>query len=150
MNNRLRSTVALTLPALVLALTLAFASIGLAVPLKKGGTYAGKTVHQPTEALSLKVASSGRTVTANMVFPPQFCELGGGVGTKQITAPASISGSGSFHARISYEFTLTHKIVARVNITGRFSGKKATGKLSSEFPLAKQCNGTTSFSARAK
>ena len=149
MNNRLRSTVALTLPALVLALTLAFASIGLAGALKKGGTYSGTTVRDK-QPISLKVSRSGKTVTTSIAFAPQFCENGGAVGSLQLTKPATISKSGSFQAKITYEFTPTHAIIATLTISGKFSGKSVTGRTTSAFTSAKQCNGTTSFSAKAK
>lgn len=136
-------------PALGLLLGLAFTSIALAVSLKKGATYAGKVAKAPGLPLSLKVSSSGKTVTASMFTIPAFCE-GGGAGTKQITKPASISKSGSFVAKISYEFVPEHKIIEKLTLSGKFSGKKASGKATSEFLVAKQCNGATTFTAKAK
>ncbi len=135
--------------ALALVLALSVSSIALAVSLKKGATYNGKVARAPGLPLSLKVSSSGRTVTAKMVTIPAYCE-GGGAGTKPITKAASISKSGSFVAKISYEFVPTHKIIEKLTLSGKFSGKKVTGKATSEFLLAKQCNGATTFTAKTK
>lgn len=135
--------------AAALILLLSLSSLALGVSLKKGATYAGVVLRPAGLPLSLKVSSSGRSVTAHMITLPQFCE-GGSAGTKQITKPATISQSGSFVAHISYEFEPEHKIIAKLTLTGKFSGKKATGRAKSEFLLAKQCNGSTSFTARTK
>ena len=143
-STRLRQALALAVVLLLAGGTLAFAAA-----LKKGASYTGSTV-KGSEPISLKVSSSGRTVTASIAFAPQFCENGGGVGTKQITKPASISKSGSFQAKISYEFAPEHSIIATLEISGKFSGAKVSGKTTSAFKVAKQCDGTTSFSAKAR
>jgi hypothetical protein len=127
---------------------LAITTVALAAGPVKGGTYTGETVHGK-RPITLKVSKSGKAVTANVTFPPQYCEGGGG-GTRQVTKAATISKSGSFKGSIAYEFVPTHKITAHLFFTGKFSGHAVNGTARSEFPLAKQCNGSTRFSAKAK
>jgi hypothetical protein len=131
-----------------LVLLLATTTVALAAGPVKGGTYTGETV-RGKRPITLKVSKSGKSVTVSLTFPPQYCEGGGG-GTRQITKAATISNSGSFKASIAYEFAPTHKITARLFLTGKFSGHAVNGTARSEFPLAKQCNGSTRFSAKAK
>jgi hypothetical protein len=135
---------------------LATAAVALAAGPKKGATYTGATV-RGKEPITLKVSSSGRAVTASVVFPPLYCEGGGG-GTRQITKPAAISKSGGFSATIAYEFIPAHKVVTKLYVSGRFSGKTVKGSARSEFGLLsaealrslKRCDGSTSFAARTK
>jgi hypothetical protein len=141
---------------LALLALLATAAVALAAGPKKGATYTGATV-QNKEPITLKVSSSGRTVRASVVSAPLYCEGGGG-GERQITKPATISKSGRFSATIAYEFIPTHKVVTKLYISGRFSGKTVKGSARSEFGLLnaaalrnlKQCDGSTSFTARTR
>ena len=143
MAKQLRSAL-----ALALVVSIVPAAVALAASVVKGGTYTGAVVHGK-EPISLKVANTGKAVTVNIAIAPLYCE-GGGVGTRQITRAAPISKSGSFKGSIAYEFQPTHKTTARLFFSGRFSGRTVKGTARSEFPLAKECDGSTTFSAKAK
>lgn len=132
------------------------ATVALAAGPRKGATYTGTAVHGK-ESVTLKVSKSGRTVTVSVPFPPLYCE-GGGAGTRQVTKPAAIAGNGTFKGSIAYEFIPLHKLVTKLYFSGRFSGKRVSGKVRSEFGLLSpeahrsllKCNGSTGFSAQAK
>jgi hypothetical protein len=134
--------------ALAITAVMALTSVGLAVALKKGGSYAGQIV-QGHEPITVKVSSSGKTAKASVQFAPIFCE-GGGAGERQLAKPAPISKAGKFREVISYEFVPTHKVTGKLYVKGTFKGKKLTGTARSEFLLAKQCDGSARFSASAK
>jgi hypothetical protein len=134
--------------ALVLLATLASGAAALASKPVNGATYTGTTAHGKA-AIELKVSANGKRVTVKMVSPPLYCEGGGGP-TLQITKAAAISKSGSFNGSIAYEFRFTHKITSHLFFSGKFSGRSVTGSARSEFALAKVCDGSTSFTARAK
>jgi hypothetical protein len=127
---------------------LALTTVALAAGPVKGATYTGTTAHG-NAAISLKVSKSGKSVTVNAPSAPIYCQ-GGGAGTRQITRAATISPSGSFKGSITYEFVPTHRITAHLRFAGKFSGHAVKGTARSEFPLAKQCDGSTSFSAKVK
>ena len=129
-------------------LALALTGIALAAAPKKGATYTGKTSHE-SDPITLKVSHSGKTVTVAETFAPLYCE-GGGAGERQISKPAAISRSGAFSTVISYEFAPEHKITSKLYVKGTFNGKKVKGTARSEFLLAHQCDGSTSFSATTK
>lgn len=135
-----------TLVATMLAL--AVCSLALAAGARKGATYSGTTVHLK-EPITLKVSRSGKTVTVNEAFAPLYCE-GGGAGERAITKAVPISSSGKFKAVISYEFVPEKKITSKLYVSGTFKGKKVSGTARSEFLLAHQCDGSTSFSASTK
>ena len=149
MSKQLRRTPVL-LRALVLAgvVAVACAAAALAGAPVKGGTYKGKTAHQG-DSIRLKVSSNGKTVTAYVPSPPFYC-VGGGGPTLEKPRAAAISAGGTFKGAIAYEFTPLHKILVRLYLSGKFSGRTATGTARTEFPYSKQCNGSTTFSARAK
>ena len=142
MRKQLRRAL-VVLPAMVIAMS----SVALAAGPVKGGTYKGVTAHGK-EAISLKVSASGKTVTVHVPSPPAYCAGGGGTAL-EITKAAAISSSGSFKGSIAYEFVPFHKTVVKLFFNGKFSGRKVTGTARSEFPFSKQCNGSTSFSAKA-
>lgn len=144
MSRPLRSTLAL-LAVAIASLALAAVALAGAKPVK-GATYSGKTTHEQ-EPITLTVSQSGKSVTASETFLPQYCE-GGGSSTKQITKPAAISANGSFKAVISYEVTLEHRVTAKLYVSGKFSGHSVKGTVRSEFLLAKECDGSTAFSAK--
>jgi hypothetical protein len=135
---------------------LSSASIALATGAKKGATYSG-TLAQGKQPITLKVSRNGKTVTASVLVAPFYCE-GGSAGERQITKPASIAQNGSFSAAIVYEFAPTHTRTTKLYIKGKFSGKSAKGTARSEFGLItptaakelQKCNGSTTFSAKAK
>ena len=136
--------------ALALAITACAATgaVALAANVVRGATYTGTVVHTK-EPITLKAAKSGKAVTVSVAFPPLYCE-GGGVGTRQITKAAPIAKNGSFKASIAYEFQPTHRTTAHLLLSGRFSGQTVKGTARSEFPLAKQCDGSTTFTAKAR
>ncbi len=78
---------------------------------------------------------------------PDYCNTPGRP-LVQLTKPAKISKSGAFSGTISYELILKPQITAKTCFKGRFSGKKVTGTVRSEFLLVKGCDGSTSFSAK--
>jgi hypothetical protein len=133
--------------ALVLALALSAAALGAGA--LKGGTYSGTLVRAKVPIV-LKVAKNGKSVTVKVERPPLYCE-GGGVGTKQITRSAvAISKGGSFTATLVYEFPPTHSTGSKLVVKGKFSGHKASGSARSEFQGGGSCDGSTSFSAKAR
>jgi len=134
--------------ALVIVASMAPAAMALAASAVKGATYTG-AVARNKEPISLKVSNSGKAVTMSIAIPPLYCE-GGGVGARQITKAAPISKNGSFKGSIAYEFQPTHRTTSRLFFSGRFSGRIVKGTARSEFPLAKECDGSTTFSAKAK
>jgi hypothetical protein len=143
MARQLRPVLALALVALI-----APAAVALAAKTVKGGTYRGALVHTK-EPISLKVSKGGKAVTVSLAIAPLYCE-GGGVGTRQETKAAAIAKDGSFKGSIAYEFEPTHRITARLFFSGKFSGRTVKGTARSEFPLVKRCDGSTTFSAKAK
>jgi hypothetical protein len=151
MSKQLRWVVSLAAIALLLG-----AAVALAAGPKKGATYTGATA-RGKEPIALKVSPSGKAVTVSVQFAPLYCE-GGGAGTRQITKPATIAKDGSFKGSITYEFTPTHQKTNKLYFSGKFSGKSVKGSARSEFGLVsaearsklKQCDGSTSFSAKTK
>jgi hypothetical protein len=134
--------------ALALALaTMASGAIALASKPVKGATYIGATAHGKAP-IELKVSANGKSVTVKMLSPPLYCQGGGGP-ELQITKVAAIAKSGSFKGSNAYESRFNHKITALLLFSGKFSGRTVTGSARSEFLLAKTCDGSTSFSARA-
>ncbi len=123
------------------------AAAALAAGPLKGAKYTGTTVRDK-QPITLKTSASGKSVTLSVAFAPLYCE-GGSAGARQVAKPATISSSGSFQGTISYEFTPTHEITAKLLIKGKFSGHTVSGSARSEFPHAPQCNGSTTFSAKA-
>jgi hypothetical protein len=136
---------ALLLASIALAATPAVALAAAAI---KGATYTGNTVRGKA-AITLKVSKSGKSVTVNAPVAPLYCQGGGGP-ERQITRAAGISKGGSFSGSIGYEFVLTHKLTARLFFKGKFSGHAVKGTARSEFVLAKSCDGSTTFTAKAK
>jgi hypothetical protein len=151
MRKQLRRVVSLAALVVLLA-----AAAALAAGPKKGATYTGRTV-QNKEPIALKVAGSGKAVTVSIQSAPLYCEGGGG-GTRQISKPAPIANDGSFKGTITYEFIPTHQKVTKLYFSGKFSGKSVRGTARSEFGLIspeahsklKQCDGSTSYSAKTK
>jgi hypothetical protein len=134
--------------AVVVTMTaLLAAAVAQAAGPVKGAKYTGTTARD-SQPISFKVSTSGKSVTVSIAFAPMYCQ-GGGAGTVQVTKPAAISHSGSFKSTIAYEFAPEHKITSKLYVSGKFSGNKVKGTARSEFLLAKQCDGSTSFSASA-
>jgi hypothetical protein len=133
---------------LVPVIVIASGAVALAAGPVRGGTYSGSTAHG-RDAVSLKVARNGRSVTVSVPTPPGYSSGCGGP-TVQKTKAAGISRGGSFSGSISYEFPLTRSIVIRVAFSGKFSGRKVKGSVRSEYVYSKACSGSTSFSATAK
>ena len=139
--------------------SLAIAAVALAAGPRKGATYRGAMV-QDKEPISLKVSRNGRFVTVSARFAPLYC-FGVSVKERQLTKPARIARNGSFKAVITYEFTVTHRRTSKLYVNGRFVRRRVRGTARSEFPRyhlptdptrtrPSPCNGTTTFSARAR
>jgi hypothetical protein len=143
MTKQLRRAVVLV-PVIVIGTT----TVALAAGPVKGASYKGATAHGK-DAISLKVSRSGKTVTVSVPTPPGYSQGCGGP-TRQISKAAAISSSGSFKGSIAYEFQLVRKIVVKLFISGRFSGRTVKGTARSEYAFSKACGGSTSFSAKAK
>jgi hypothetical protein len=134
---------------------LVLAAVALA-GVKKGATYAGTIVHG-NEPISLKVSANGKSVKVSVLTAPLYCQGGGGP-TQQLTKPAAIAKNGSFKGSITYEIAATRQKVTKLYFSGKFSGKNVKGSVRSEFGLLSpeahksllQCNGSTSYSAKAK
>jgi hypothetical protein len=144
---------------LAVLVSLAVAAVALAAGPRKGATYRGKLV-QDKEPIALKVSRNGRSVTVSAQFAPLYC-FGVSVKERQITKPARIGRNRSFSATITYEFVLTHKQTAKLFVSGRFNGRRVSGVARSAFPAfhtvtptahhsLKPCDGTTTFSAKAR
>lgn len=157
MSNKARKTLAL---AVVLMLTSAAAAFA-AGPLK-GKTYVGSAPtegianyhHHPARLFSggnlvFRVAHDGRSVTVSFSSstPLMYCRTSE-VLKAQTTKPARISGSGSFTAVIDQRFLATGGGEPAIvqTITGRFSGSKVSGKISTSVG---ECGGVARFSAKA-
>jgi len=154
MSRYPRRTLAFTSPRALARLAVLAGLVALAAPAAataagpvRGAKYTGTTV-QGKQPIGLKVAASGKSVTVSIETAPAFCQ-GGSAGTRQITKPATISAGGSFKGSISYEFEPEKKITAKLYFSGRFSGRTVKGTARSEFLLAKECDGSTSFTAKA-
>jgi hypothetical protein len=135
----------LCLTLCLLALT-ADAADALAAGPIRGARYAGITT-QSKGPVTLKVARNGRSVAVSVPIPPVFCARPAIVQI-QTTKPAKISKKGTFKGSISYEGLFTTGVTAKVYFEGRFNGKRATGKVRSEFLQVTGCDGSTSFSAK--
>jgi hypothetical protein len=100
-------------------------------------------------SLVLAVSRNGRTVTAHFTSPYPFTYCSNTEALKeQKTKPASISGSGGFTAKIDQRFVAQGGEPAIVQtIVGRFSGRKATGKI---ITAVGGCGGTATFTAYAR
>jgi hypothetical protein len=140
MSRQLRRTLVIAVAVTALLAT----TVAQAASPVKGAKYTGTTARD-SQPVSLKVSTSGKSVTVSVAFAPMYCE-GGGAGSLAITKPAAIS-HGSFKSTIAYEFTPEHKVTSKLYISGKFSGNKVKGTARSEFLLAKQCDGSTTFSA---
>ena len=129
---------------------LAWGAVALASGPIKGRTYTGALAHGHVKIV-LKVSKSGRSVLVTAPFAPLYCE-GGGPGARAITHAVPITANGRFKGTIAYEFVATHAKLSRLIFSGRFSGRSVTGVGRSELLLAvlKHCEGSTTFSAKAK
>lgn len=138
-STRLRTAIA----ALAALSVLAFAVAALAAQPIKGSTYAGTTAHAKV-SVELIVSKNGKTLKASVPAAPLYCQ-GGGPPVTQVTKPAKISAKGSFSGNIGYVYR--GKVAYKLHFSGRFVKRKlATGTVRSEY-VAKQCNGSTSFTA---
>jgi hypothetical protein len=115
-------------------------------PPVKGARYSGATTRSKS-ALTMKVARSGRTVAVSLPIPPVYCERPAIVQIQK-GKPARITKRGRFKGTISYEGLFTTGITAKVYFEGRFNGKRASGRVRSEFLQVTGCDGTTRFTAK--
>jgi len=150
MRSKLSRAILIAGLALLVLTAVAFAGV------KKGATYAGTIAHG-NEPISLKVSANGKSVKVSVANAPLYCQGGGGP-TQQLTKSAAIAKNGSFKGSITYEITATHQKITKLYFSGKFSGKNVKGSVRSEFGLLSpeahknllQCNGSTSYSAKAK
>lgn len=142
LHPRRQLPVLLVLTLIALATTVAVAFAGKIVA---GGIYTGALRNK--QAISFAVSSNGKDLQVENSFPPLFCQGGAG-GLEVIPKPVAISPKGTFKATITYR-VIHGKPVAKMTVKGKFSGTKVTGTVRSQWLKAKECNGTTTFSAAA-
>ncbi len=145
-----------------LTLALAISATALAGPLN-GKTYQGSAASTgvTTEGrrkpflgattIKLAVASNGKTVKVS--FPAsyviEYCRTTEHV-YSQKTKPASISGGGSFTAKVGERFEKgPGEPSVTQTVSGRFSGSTVKGTIHTEVAGATPCSGSTTFSAHA-
>jgi len=144
--------------AATVAVVLALAPSASALPARalKGRTYAGKTAtsyfdHEGehsggvVRALSLKVSSSGRTVTVAFAGgePLFYCPAGAAL-VGQSTKPAVIAHTGAFKATVDEQLSPEPATALVEIVTGRFAGHTVKGTIKTE---AGSCSGSVGFSA---
>lgn len=143
---------------LTLMLTLAISAVALAAGPQKGKTYKGTTpkygvssegghkIKLETGAITLKVSSNGKTVTVHFAssLPILYCQTTETL-HEQTSAPAKISGSGSFKAIVDERFKAGIGAPSIVQtVTGKFSGGTVKGTIRTE---PAECGGSAGFSA---
>lgn len=138
-SQRLKLSIATAVGILLVSATAALAGKPV-----KGATYQGTTAKEG-DTVTLKVATSGKSVTVSVPVLPLYCQ-GGGPPEVQATQPARINSSGAFSGKITYKFQ--GKVSFKATFSGKFAGSKVTGKLRSEYKSA-SCSGSTTFTAKA-
>lgn len=153
MNKRLRSALALTLPALSLLAVAAPAATVKLTPVK-GATYAGLVEGR---TITLKVDHKGRSAKVSLEAAPAFCSSGAGPEPHR-GRPATISSKGALNDAITFSTTgATSRKLATVVVKGHFyTFGKATpvfqGTVKVTYLIAgdSECNGQASFQAVKK
>lgn len=154
MMKRAHCTLAFALPLMLAVSVDAFAAAALG-----GKTYSGKTATSGVNSegqrarltaggISLKVSSSGRSVTVHFAspYPLLYCRTNEKMHS-QSTKAASISTSGSFRASVGERFSAGPGSAPIVQVvSGRFSGRTVKGTIRTQ---AAECSGSTTFSATA-
>jgi hypothetical protein len=139
----MRSRVSIAI-VLAVAIGAQLTALALAAQPFKGRVYAGQTAHEK-DFISATVSKNGKTVTLNIPALPLYCQGGGGP-TTQVTKPARLSSTGAFTATIAYQ--AEGKTAFKAQIRGTFVKKGLIkGTVRSEY-AAKDCNGSTTFSAK--
>ncbi len=148
LTRQLRGVLALGAIALIAAGATALGA-GVKLTPVKGATYAGVVRN---EAITIKVARSGRTATVSLPRAPGFCQGGSGP-ERQSSKAGAISKGGSLSVKIAYSSALaSHKQFATVTVKGNFytfagSTPVFQGTMKSSFPASKECSGQESFQA---
>jgi len=135
---------------IALAVSTAATGIALAAGPVKDARYSGRVNVTATLTVSFKVSRSGKKVSSLKVSPslPNSCGYGGPPPT-QTSKPAKIA-DGKFTAKIT-EKAVNGTVAARATITGRFLAKgKEKGTIKTSVPAATSCNGSFSYSTKAK
>jgi hypothetical protein len=135
---------------LALAAILAIAGIAVAAAPVKGAKYSGRVNVSATLTVSFKVSRSGRKITSLKVSPslPNTCGYGGPPPT-ETSKPAKIK-HGRFTAKIT-EKASSGTVIATASVTGQFLAKgKEKGTVKTNLPNAKSCNGSFTYSTKAK
>ncbi len=155
MTRRLRSALALTVPALALIAAAApAATTKVKLTPVKNATYAGTVEGRP---ITLKVDSTGHTAKIALAAAPAFCSSGGGP-EPHAGKPASISGKGVLSGTITFSTTgAGSRKLASVVVKGHFyTFPKAKpvfqGTVKVTYLIAgdSECNGQASFQAVKK
>jgi hypothetical protein len=141
MTRSFARTTTLAAIALLICATAALAA-SVKVGAVKGAKYAG-TVRD--EAVTITVASNGKSAKASVPFAPAFCQGGGG-GEVQHTKFAPVKG-GAFTTKITYTVEHSSRTFATITIKGTFLGSNFDGQLKASFTPAKECDGQESFFA---
>ncbi len=130
------------------------ASAALAANQVKGGSYTGAlTPSRDGVAVTFKVSSNGKQVTALRVSnTPLYCS-GGGPPTPVRFKNASISSNGTFSSIgqwVIKEGPKKGQVGTKLKITGKFlKGKAEQGKITTTYVGAASCGGKSSYSTKA-
>jgi hypothetical protein len=142
MSSSVRRAAMLAAIALLIGAAAAFAG-GVKAGAVKGAKYSGVV---RGAAVTITVASNGKSAKVSIPFAPAYCQGGGG-GEVQHSQPAPISKSGAFTAKIGYTVEGSKRQFATVTVKGTFLAKAFDGTAKSSFTPATQCNGQESFQA---
>lgn len=138
--------------ALVAAAALAAAA--LAANQVAGGSYKGALVpSRQGVAVSFKVSANGSRVRSlSITNIPLYCE-GGGPPIPVRFKDAAISAKGTFTSSAVVRIKigpLKGQIGERLKIAGKFlKGRREQGTLTTTYPKAQQCSGSSSYSTKA-
>lgn len=135
--------------ALMLVLALTLVAVALAAGPLAGATYKGEATQgkENVYKISLKVATSAKTVKVTVNPPPHPCDVGLPVHAI-VTKAAAISKGGSFKQSITYKFDPEPSVPVKLVFAGKFSGKSVAGTMKNE--TGGECDATWKFSAKAK
>jgi hypothetical protein len=150
--RQFRTVVAAPLALVLGALSLAGAA--LAANQVRSATYKGAlTPARDGVAVSFKVSRSGGEVTSlGITNVPLYCE-GGGPPIPARFKDATISSKGTFTSTAEVRIALgplKGQIGEKLRITGKFlKGGKERGVLTTTYPKAHQCSGSSSYATKA-
>ena len=128
--------------------------VALAANQVKGASYKGAlTPPRDGVSVSFKVSGSGARVTSlALTNVPLYCE-GGGPPIPVRFKDAVISAKGTFTSKAQVMIKvgpLKGQVGERLTIAGKFlKGRSEQGKLTTTYPHAQQCSGSSSYSTKA-